>query len=150
MLSFNNGREIATFTEGKMKGKKIYLKNENIMDKGESDILVPQKEKAQLVSKEWFKRRNVKPSVRDIIKDNIEKNTPLREIDEKYYDVYDEALAEVDYRLKNELNFTDDKFKDKLFPIPQKFSERIYIPAPSGSGKSTFIGMYLKQLRMKY
>ena len=55
MLSFNNGREIATFTEGKMKGKKIYLKNENIMDKGESDILVPQKEKAQLVSKEWFK-----------------------------------------------------------------------------------------------
>jgi len=150
MLSFNNGREIATFTDGKMKNKKIYLKDENIMDKGESDILVPQKEKAQLVSKEWYKRRNVKPSVRDIIKENIENDTKLRDIDEKYYDIYDEALAEVDYRLKNELNYTDIKYKDKLFPIPQKFSERIYIPAPSGSGKSTFIGMYLKQLRLKY
>ena len=37
--------------------------------------------------------------------------------------------------------------KGKLFPLPQKESERIYVSAPSGAGKSTFIGQYIKQLR---
>ena len=50
--------------------------------------------------------------------------------------------------MKKELDFTDKS--TKVFPLPQKYSERIYVPAPSGSGKSTFIGEYLKQLRILY
>ena len=36
-----------------------------------------------------------------------------------------------------------------MFPLPQKYSERLYVPAPSGSGKSTWVGMYLKMLRIQ-
>ena len=59
------------------------------------------------------------------------------------------AETEIQKLLKTQLDFTDDENK-RCFPLPQKKSERIYVPAPSGSGKSTFIGMYLTELRKKY
>ena len=67
------------------------------------------------------------------------------EISEDLKEVVDEANEYIDNKLKTQILF-DDKYT-KLFPIPQKFSERIYVPAPSGSGKSTFIGMYIQELR---
>ena len=107
MLSFNYGRKIAIFTDGKQKGKHIYLRGENSMNNEESDILVPQEEKADLISKQWYLKRNVKPSVREVIKKYINEGKKLKDVEEKYFDIYDDALNEVDYRLKNELNFTD-------------------------------------------
>ena len=40
--------------------------------------------------------------------------------------------------------------KDNIFPIPQLFSERIYISAPSGAGKSYFTAEYILEIRKKF
>ena len=123
MLSLTKGRAIATFTSGKSKGKDLFIHGEHNFNKKEPPQLdIDPKNKYKLLPKYFF--------------------------NDRLLDLYDKANEIINQKLKTEVDFSDLK-NTNLFPLPQKFSERIYVPAPSGSGKSTFIGMYLKQLRLK-
>lgn len=70
------------------------------------------------------------------------------QLSEEMKEFVEEANFYINNSLRTRIDF-DDTYT-KLFPIPQKFSERIYVPAPSGSGKSTFIGMYIEELTKLY
>ena len=151
MLSLKRGREIAVFTEGKkFKGDKIYVHGEhNFKNNTISENIVTNEDKIKLIKPLFFKNNKIKKEVKDEIIKSIKEGKTLHSINPKYIDAYELTLNEINTRLKYELDFSDIQGV-KVFPIPQKFSERLYVPAPSGSGKSTFIGMYLKQLRILY
>ena len=152
MLSLTRGREIAVFTKGKdYKGKKIMLHGEHdFKSKQDSENIVAPNKKYDLIKDGFWAKNKVSKKDKSIIKKYLEEETKINTIEnEKIQNLYETVLSEVDKRLKYEMNF-DDLKGIELFPLPQKFSERIFVPAPSGSGKSTFIGMYLKQLRIMY
>tara|TARA_R110000823_G_scaffold240300_1_gene365322 strand:- start:98 stop:1045 length:948 start_codon:yes stop_codon:yes gene_type:complete len=152
MLSLTKGREIATFTKGKnFKGKKIYLTGEHdFKNNQKSQNIVPNNKRYELLKDGFFLKNKIKKKEKIELKKLLEEDVKIGTIDnERLQDLYELVLKEIDNRLKFELDFSDLKGIE-VFPIPQKFSERIFVPAPSGSGKSTFIGMYLKQLRILY
>ena len=152
MLSLTRGREIAVFTKGKdYKGKKIMLHGEHdFKSKQESENIISPIKKYELLKDTFWAKNKVSKKDKNIIKKHLEEETPINTIDnEKIQNLYELVLSQIDNQLKYEMNF-DDLKGIELFPLPQKFSERIFVPAPSGSGKSTFIGMYLKQLRIMY
>ena len=152
MLSLTKGREIATFTKGKnFKGKKIYLPGEHEFKHNQkSENVVANNKRFELLKDEFFKKHKIKKKEKLELKKLLDEDVKINTIEnEKLQDLYELVLKEIDNRLKYELDFSDLKGVE-VFPIPQKFSERIFVPAPSGSGKSTFIGQYLKQLRILY
>lgn len=151
MLSLTRGKEIAVFTDGKnYKGKKVYIHGEHEFGKKQiSENVVPPSKQFELIKPQWWKNQKIGRVEKTAIKKLIEEQSTIGNAEEKYQDTYEKALEEINKRLKFELDFSDLKGV-KLFPLPQKFSERMFVPAPSGSGKSTFIGMYLKQLRILY
>tara|TARA_R110002073_G_scaffold320989_1_gene496850 strand:- start:4604 stop:5536 length:933 start_codon:yes stop_codon:yes gene_type:complete len=149
MLSLKRGIEIAVFQEGQHKGKKIFLHGKDDFTKKEnSEVYVSSKERKKLIPKNYFKEHKIPYKIEKELKKLVENDTSLNQIDENLHQEYIDIQKTIEHKLKTELDFTDKS--SKLFPLPQKFSERIYIAAPSGSGKSTFIGEYLKQLRIKY
>ena len=151
MLSLTRGREIAVFTDGKdFKGQKVFLHGEHEFKRNQqSENVVAPNKRFELIKPDFWKINKIGKVAKSKIKKYLEDETNIGQVEEKLQDDYEKVLIEVDNRLKFELDFSDLKGV-KLFPIPQKYSERIFVPAPSGSGKSTFIGMYLKQLRLLY
>jgi Cdc6-like AAA superfamily ATPase len=149
MLSLKRGVEIAVFTEGQKKGKKIFLHGKDDFTKKEnSEVYVDAKERKKLIPINYFKDKKISYKVEKELKDLVDNDSNLGGVDEKIRQEYIDLQKTIEHKLKTELDFTDKS--SKIFPLPQKYSERIYIAAPSGSGKSTFIGEYLKQLRIKY
>lgn len=148
MLSFNRGKDIAVFTEGKMKGKKLKLYGENIFDDlGKPDIIIDKKEYSDLLDKDFYKEQNITPAKRRKFNRilNGEDIVKKEELPAEMVESLEEAQKIIENELRTRILFNDNS--TKLFPLPQKFSERIYVPAPSGSGKSTFIGEYIRFLR---
>mgnify|MGYP003674173244 FL=1 len=145
MLSFTRGKEIAVFKEGRMKGKKLMLYGkDDFSGKRRPDIKVSTDERSELLDKKFFKENHISSAKKKSFIDLVDgKKRP--EISDEMKELIDEAQEYINMKLKTQILF-DDKYT-KLFPIPQKYSERIYVPAPSGSGKSTFIGMYLEEMR---
>ena len=143
MLSFSRGKNIAKIVEGKDKGKFIKLYGEDDFDPNTlPDITIPRKEYSELIEQDFWKEHKIPVNKRIYFKKLLDGKIAESEASEEMKDNLKEGKAYVMKKLKTEM-FFDDK-KTKLFPVPQKFSERIYVPAPSGSGKSTFIGMYLE------
>jgi len=146
MLSFNRGKDIAVFQNGKMKGKKIRLYGENNFKQNQKpDITIDRSEYPQLLTKEFYKEQSITPAKRRIFNDLLIGKGNMDNISEETEDQLEEAKTFIDNELRTKVYFDD--VSTKLFPLPQKDSERIYVPAPSGSGKSTFIGMYLDEIR---
>tara|TARA_R110002050_G_scaffold11608_3_gene39016 strand:- start:4271 stop:5203 length:933 start_codon:yes stop_codon:yes gene_type:complete len=149
MLSLKRGIEIATITEGKMKNKKIFLYGkDDFSKKTNSELVVPIKDRKKLVPTSYFKNHKIPHQTQKELKKYIDEDLTISQIPLKLQQDYIDIQQLIEHKLKTELDFTDKN--TKLFPLPQKYSERIYVAAPSGSGKSTFIGMYLKQIRIKY
>ena len=146
MLSFNRGKDIAVFQNGKMKGKKIRLYGEhNFKQNQKPDITIDRSEYPQLLTKEFYKEQSITPAKRRTFNDLLIGKGNMDNISEETEDQLEEAKSFIDNELRTKVYFDD--VSTKLFPLPQKDSERIYVPAPSGSGKSTFIGMYLDEIR---
>jgi len=148
MLSFERGKPIAVFTEGKLKGKELKLYGEHEFGMlPKPDIIVDKKDYPDLLDKTFYKDNNITPAKKryfnDVLsgKTQIEKENMSAELEEQL----ENAETYIENKLRTQISF--DGPSTKLFPLPQKFSERIYVPAPSGSGKSTFIGEYLKYLK---
>jgi len=151
MLSFTKGKDIATFTEGKDKGKVIKLFADNdfsTMKSMESDITIPDNERSQLLTKQFYKEYGITLKQKRRFNAIIDGTIKVDDMSEELEEQIEEANRFINKELMTKLYF-DDKLT-KIFPLPQKFSERIYVPAPSGSGKSTFIGMYLDFLKKKF
>tara|TARA_R110000868_G_scaffold294051_1_gene554559 strand:- start:2224 stop:3156 length:933 start_codon:yes stop_codon:yes gene_type:complete len=149
MLSLRRGVEIAVINEGSNKNKKIYLYGkDDFSNKLPSEIIVEDNEKIKVLEKDYFKTRKINRTHQAILIDAVKNNLTINQLDEKLKDTYEELQDNINIKLKTELDFINKS--TKVFPIPQKYSERLYVPAPSGSGKSTWIGEYLKQLRIKY
>lgn len=152
MLSFTRGKEIAKLTnkDGKKTLKTIRLYGaDDFSAKTESDIVIPQKEYSQLLTNDFFKENKIPKRKQDTVKEIVNGERPRTNISDEMKEYVENADEEIIKLLKTQVDFSDDDNK-RCFPIPQKKSERIYVPAPSGSGKSTFIGMYLKEIRAKY
>lgn len=149
MLSLKRGIEIAKITEGKMKNKKIFLHGkDDFSRKKPSEVQVETKERKKLIPSDWFKSRKITHKNEKLLKSFVDEDLRISQVPDNLQQDYIDIQQEIEHRLKTELDFTDKS--TEMFPLPQKYSERIFIAAPSGSGKSTFIGMYLKQLRIKY
>ena len=149
MLSLKRGIEIAVINKGRDKGKKIFLHGkDDFSKKNKSEINVDVKERKNLLKDSFFRNKKIDFSTEKQLKKYIDDDLTINQVPEKLQQIYVEAQKEIENKLKTELDFTDRS--TEIFPLPQKFSERIYIAAPSGSGKSTFIGEYLKQLRILY
>jgi hypothetical protein len=149
MLSLKRGKEIAVITEGQLKNKKIFLYGkDDFTGKQPSEFVVDTKERKKLIPNTYFRDKKIKIKDEKIILKHIDNDDKINFIEERLQEDYIKIQKVIEDKLKKELDFTDKS--TKVFPIPQKFSERIYVPAPSGSGKSTFIGEYLKQLRILY
>ena len=149
MLSLTRGIEIAIINEGKMKNKKIFLYGkDDFTMKQPSELVVEVKERKKLIPKFYFKNKKIKLNDEKVLKKFVDEDSNLNNIPEKLHQDYIDLQSIIEEKLKTELDFTDKS--TKVFPLPQKFSERIYISAPSGSGKSTWIGEYLKQLRIMF
>ena len=154
MLSFTRGKPIAELTE---KDKKKSKKNKTInlygaddfSNKQKSDITIPKDENSELLDNFFFKENKISKQKRDTIKDIVDGKRPRDNLSSEMKEYIELADKEILTKLKTQLDFTEDE-NMRCFPIPQKKSERLYVPAPSGSGKSTFIGMYLTELRKKY
>jgi len=149
MLSLKRGKEIAVITEGKMKGKKIFLYGkDDFTQKQPSEFVVDTKERKKLIPKDYFRNRKIKLKDEKVIIKHIDNDDKISSVEERIQEDYVKIQKVIEDKMKKELDFTDKS--TKVFPLPQKYSERVYVPAPSGSGKSTFIGEYLKQLRIIY
>lgn len=149
MLSFSRGKNIAKIVEGKDKGKFIKLFGEDDFDPNTlPDITIPRKEYSELIEQDFWKEHKIPVNKRIYFKKLLDGKIGESEASEEMKDNLKEGKSYVMKKLKTEM-FFDDK-KSKLFPVPQKFSERIYVPAPSGSGKSTFIGMYLDAMKEQF
>ena len=149
MLSLKRGKEIAVINQGQLKGKKIFLYGkDDFTQKQPSEFVVDTKERKKLIPKDYFRNKKIKIKDEKIIIKHIDNDDKINIVDEKLQEDYIKIQKVIEDKLKKELDFTDKS--TKVFPLPQKYSERIYVPAPSGSGKSTFIGEYLKQLRIIY
>ena len=149
MLSLKRGKEIAVITGGQMKGKKIFLYGkDDFTQKLPSEFVVNTKERKKLIPKDYFRNRRIKLKDEKTIIKHIDNDDKIGSVEERIQEDYVKIQKVIEDKLKKELDFTDKS--TQVFPTPQKFSERIYVPAPSGSGKSTFIGEYLKQLRILY
>jgi len=146
MLSFNRGKEIAIFQEGRMKNKtlKMYGKDD-FSQRKKPDIKVEVEERSELLDRAFYKENHIPVAKKKLFKEIIDGKKTEFEISDEMKEIITDANDYINQKLKTQILF-DDKYT-KLFPIPQKFSERIYVPAPSGSGKSTFIGMYIKEMR---
>ena len=152
MLSFNRGKDIAKLTnkDGKKTEKIIKIfGQDDFSNSSKSDIIIPQKEYSELLTNSFFKENKISKQKQDTIRliVNGEKSKDGISLEMKEY--IELADDEIQKLLKTQLDFSSDDSK-RCFPLPQKKSERIYVPAPSGSGKSTFIGMYLTELRKLY
>ena len=149
MLSLKRGKEIAVLTEGKNKGKKIFLYGkDDFTQKQPSEFVVDVKERVKLIPKNYFRDKKIKLKDEKSIIKHINEDSKINDVDEILQDPYIKIQKVIEDKLKTEIDFTDKT--TKVFPLPQKYSERLYVPAPSGSGKSTWVGMYLKMLRIQY
>tara|TARA_R110000772_G_scaffold268733_1_gene398376 strand:+ start:1085 stop:2065 length:981 start_codon:yes stop_codon:yes gene_type:complete len=163
MLSFSRGKPIAKLykIDKNMKKEKlpkipkkpdkfINIYGEDDFGKNKiSDITIPKSENGDLLDLEFFKENKIPKSKRDTVREIVSGKRSREKMSEEMTSFIEEAELHIANSLKTRVDFGDDETL-RCFPIPQKKSERIYVPAPSGSGKSTFIGMYLSQLREKY
>lgn len=153
MLSFTRGKEIAKLTnkDGKKTLKTIRLYGaDDFSTKTQSDIIIPKKEYSQLLTNDFFKSNKISKGKQQTLKDIVNGEKSRDNMSDEMNEYVESADDEIKKLLKTQLIFSGENDDKRCFPIPQKKSERIYVPAPSGSGKSTFIGMYLKELRAKY
>ena len=153
MLSFTRGKEIAKLTnkDGKKTIKTIRLYGaDDFSTKTESDIIIPKKEYSQLLTNDFFKSNKISKGKQQTLKDIVNGDKSRDNMSDEMSEYVESADDEIKKLLKTQLIFSGENDDKRCFPIPQKKSERIYVPAPSGSGKSTFIGLYLKELRAKY
>ena len=146
MLSFTRGKDIAVFKEGRKKGNKLKLFGKDDFDRDvKPDIKVNKDERSDLLDKPFYKEHHISSAKKKTFKELIDGKRTEINMSDDMKELIEEGQRYIDNKLKTQILF-DDKFT-KLFPLPQKYSERIYVPAPSGSGKSTFIGMYLEEMR---
>tara|TARA_S200002703_G_scaffold112943_1_gene98448 strand:- start:384 stop:1322 length:939 start_codon:yes stop_codon:yes gene_type:complete len=145
MISLKRGKDIAVIKEGKNKGKMIKLYGgQDFDEKLEPDLMIDRSEYSEILPKSFYKEQNITPAKkREFVR--LLNSGETKDISEEMREHLQEAEKVIDEELRNKIFFEEKG--TKLFPIPQKFSERIYVPAPSGSGKSTFIGMYLEELK---
>jgi len=149
MLSLKRGKEIAVITEGQKRGKKIFIYGkDDFTQKQPSEFVVDLKERVKLIPNNYFRDNKIKIKDEKSIRKHITNDTKIGEVEEPLQDAYVKIQKVIEDKLKTELDFTDKS--TKVFPLPQKYSERLYVPAPSGSGKSTWVGMYLKMLRIQH
>lgn len=131
MLSLKRGDPVALATKDKNSiTVRIHGKDSFIKDK--PDLSVPEEERVDLVPKSFLKEHKITKSD---LEDEMEAGTELGQ----------EAKELVDDSLRTRIALPDRE----CFPIPQKFSERLYVSGPSGAGKSTFIAEYVKRLQEK-
>jgi len=155
MLSFNRGKPIADIykTDGTMnkpkkasKVLKIFGKDD-FSDKQPSDIVIPQKEYSELFDNDFYKENKINRNKRIKFDKIINGELPKTNLSLEMREAVETGEAYIANKLKTMIDMSETDEDMRFFPIPQKKSERIYVPAPSGSGKSTFIGLYLKELR---
>lgn len=149
MLSLTRGKDIATFKEGRLKNKtiKLYGKDDFSIET-KPDLKVPIEERGQLLGRDFFKKFGISTQKKATLLNIVNGKREGIQLSEEMKEFVEEANFYINNSLRTRIDF-DDTYT-KLFPIPQKFSERIYVPAPSGSGKSTFIGMYIEELTKLY
>ena len=129
MLSLKRGDPIALATKGKS-SLTVHIHGKDTFVKDKPDLSVPDAERVDLVPKAFLKEHKLTKSQ---LNDEMEAGTEVGE----------EAQELVDESLRTRISLPD---RD-VFPIPQKFSERLYVSGPSGSGKSTFIAEYVQRLQ---
>ena len=127
MLSFTKGREIAQFHKGRNKGKKIFLNGENdFSNKSISELDIPQNKKFELIPPLYFKDKKINRQDRLILKRAVDNDLRISQLESPYLqEEYENILKLIDKKLKTELDF-NDIMNINLFPIPQKFSERMH------------------------
>ena len=136
MLSLTRGRDIAIFNKGTNKGKKIFLHGEHdFSNKSISEVIIPQEKKFNLLGRDYFKKKKLSRPQIQTLKRAVDNDLRISQVEEDLQNEYEDIIKIIDNKLKTELDFSDLS-NIHLFPIPQKFSERIYIPAPSGSGSN--------------
>lgn len=148
MLSLNRGKEIATIQKGKLKGKTLKIYGfDDFGEPPKPDIVIKKDEYSDLLTKTFYRDNNITIAKKRMFNRYLDGKDEFDKTDEELKEQLDNAHSFVEEELRTKILFDDTA--TMLFPLPQKLSERIYVPAPSGSGKSTFIGMYLDELKKK-
>lgn len=138
MLSLKQGDPIAKVTTSKDKEYEIFIygkDNFNINKEEEPQNKVDNE--LALLDDVFYKTNSIK-----------NKNKLLKDLGDGIENEQTELAKEyidTSMRKKYKVNI-----KDNIFPIPQLFSERIYISAPSGAGKSYFTAEYILEIRKKF
>ena len=132
MLSLKRGDPIALATKGKS-SLTVHIYGKDSFIKSKPDISVPDAERVDLVPKAFLKEHKLTKAQ---LNDEMEAGTEVGE----------DAQELVDDSLRSQISLPD---RD-VYPVPQKYSERLYVSGPSGAGKSTFIAEYVKRLQEKH
>lgn len=156
MLSLTKGREIASITHGKLKGKTIKLSIDDDLkggccsDESETDEEIDEKE-YNISPYDYITVDEIKKMGKGLNKQSFKKLTKsigLNKLpsDDKLKSIYKKAQKKVKEKSEKEIYIEDGQ----VYPIPSEKSERIYICGPTGSGKSFFISQYIKLFQKKY
>ena len=132
MLSLKRGDPVALCTKGKST-LTVHIHGKDSFIKSKPDLTVPEAERIDLVPKTFLKEHKLTKQ-------------QLQSAMEAQTEVGQEAEELVDDSLRTRISLPDHE----VFPIPQKFSERLYVSGPSGAGKSTFIAEYVKRLQERH
>ena len=141
MLSLVKGDPIAQVSEKKeIFTVNLYGKdNMNINHEEPPHLKVSDEDKLSLLDNTFFKINGIKAKDKDRLLKQIGEGVESEETQL--------AWEYIDNSLRKKIEFPKDI---DVFPIPQLYSERIYISAPSGAGKSYFTGQYVEEIRNKF
>ena len=132
MLSLKRGDPVALCTKGKST-LTVHIHGKDSFIKSKPDLTVPEAERIDLVPKTFLKEHKLTKQ-------------QLQSAMEAQTEVGQEAEELVDDSLRTRISLPDRE----VFPVAQKFSERLYVSGPSGAGKSTFIAEYVKRLQERH
>jgi len=137
MLSLVKGDPIAKVTTSKKKTFEVFIYGKDNMNiNNEEDPHLKVDNERELLDNEFFKLNK------------LDKDKTLKQLDSNIAnEATDLAKEYIDTALRKKIVFN---IEDEVFPIPQLYSERIYISAPSGAGKSYWTADYVNAIREKY
>lgn len=148
MLSLAKGDEIATVTAKKKKFNIFIYGKDKLDDLEDEPPHLEVDEPIELLDDNFYRQIPRSDKKKLMTKLSADKY-PFSSIGETdlLYDYQELANEYIDTMLRKQLHFDTS---EHVFPIPQLYSERLYISAPSGAGKSYFTGEYIEQIRTKF
>src|SRR5208282_2964244 len=148
MLSFSKGRVIAKVTTPNQKTRYLRVYEPTKKEKKDPVAHIKPLDVMDVLTEQEIRSMKKHMTVLEMEKVIDYLNEATRPDDEKYEDMYDDAMEKI-----NQKSMTEYKTPNGyLTPIPrvekgEKQRDCIYICAPSGGGKSTFCRMYLENFK---